>query len=203
MNQMIKNNLYILFLFLVLSKNNFIYSNDSFHTQLVLTELSEEQVMNILGEPKGKVKSGKISIWSYPGGTIKFENGKVIYFDLKNVSPSQHPVQDSFDTVLEKASMQFNLPDNFTTIPIIDNPHVSYNYAITSTSSDIEIRYKIQPYPIICKGANYSLIPPDEKVFKGLLQAIIENLKIGNVRGFNKFPDDAVKHDFKSTALQI
>jgi len=62
----------------------------------------------------------------------------------QRISTPGSPGQE-FESVLRQASMTFSLPKDFSVVPVADNPDVRYQYAISSKSVKLEIRYLIQP----------------------------------------------------------
>lgn len=59
---------------------------------------TSNEVLKSLGPPKGKASMGRISIWTYPDGTVEFQDGKVSSTNLRKdraapVSPIRCPAQ--------------------------------------------------------------------------------------------------------------
>ncbi len=67
----------------------------------------------------------------------------------------------NFDSLLRQNGMQYALPPGFTSTRIVDNPDVVYDFAIKSSASKLEIRYRIWPVDMTNHGgANRNRIYP-------------------------------------------
>lgn len=79
----------------------------------------------------------------------------------------------SFDDILNKYSLQLNIPENFSEISIKDNPDIKYQYALKHDSLDFEIRFLVT-------DINTTLDLPDDKRSLSLFTSIVLNAS-GNV----------------------
>jgi hypothetical protein len=70
-------------------------------------------------------------------------------------------VPRSFDGLLRPNGMQYALPPGFTVTPVVENGDVVYDFAIKSSTSKLEIRYRIWPVDMTNRGgANRNRIYP-------------------------------------------
>lgn len=63
---------------------------------------------------------------------------------ILNVS-GQEIFPKAFKDRLIRANMEFNQPDSFVVVPVIQNKHLLYEYAVKHNNKNVEIRYIVNP----------------------------------------------------------
>jgi hypothetical protein len=94
---------------------------------------------------------------------------------------------DSFNILIERASLNFSLPKGYTEAIVTPNTQLNYDYAVKYPASNVEIRYLVQPMDELIaayeekerhKSPGEINIHPNKSYFVGL-QAILYNLAGG------------------------
>lgn len=111
-----------------------------------------------------------------------------------------------FTDRLDRAKMIFTAPDGYTSVPIVANGQMHYEYALKYTGKNFEIRYAIAPldslfiqYETMKKNAapGSNSIGPN-KLYSAAFMATIMNLSGGNMPHIREFPKDAVSNEFNA-----
>jgi hypothetical protein len=120
---------------------------------------------------------------------------------MQQAIPQGTPGQE-FDSALRQASMTFALPKDFSVVPVAENPDVRYQYAISSKSVKLEIRYLIRSLASDAqeyerngrKGADPNTF------YRALLLTMCLNLSGGAVCTPSAFDSEDVKSEFGADA---
>jgi hypothetical protein len=102
------------------------------------------------------------------------------------------PLPKPFQQLLNQTNMQFSIPPDFTSTPIIQNGDVVYDFAIKSKTSSLEIRYRIWPVDKKQKNPN--------ALFKPMLATMGLNISNGKVMKPHPYPTESVKKEFGADA---
>jgi len=102
------------------------------------------------------------------------------------------PLPKTFQELLNQTNMQFSLPPDFTSTPIIQNGDVVYDFAIKSKTSSLEIRYRIWPVDKKQKNPN--------ALFEAMLVTMGLNISNGKVMKPHAYPTESVKKEFGADA---
>jgi len=115
----------------------------------------------------------------------------------------QGQLPKSFSSVLKRAEMIFEMPENYVEAEIIDNRHMQYDYAIKHPEKKFEIRYAIRPMDVQLlqyneykkKGA--TVIHPNN-FYPAVAMTVALNVAKTEPAPLSEFPTDAVKNEFNA-----
>jgi hypothetical protein len=106
-----------------------------------------------------------------------------------------------FQSMLWKTGMQFNQPDGFSSVPVIENDEMYYMHSIKSDTHKLEIRYHI--VPLESPTANFNEIKTVNRsggdyndMYAMNMVATASNISAGGLGKVSPFPEDAVKSEF-------
>ena len=102
------------------------------------------------------------------------------------------PLPKTFQQLLNQTNMQFSIPPDFTSTPIIQNGDVAYDFAIKSKTSGVEIRYRIWPVDKKQKDPN--------ALFEPMLLTMGLNISNGKMMKPHSYPTESVKREFGADA---
>lgn len=80
------------------------------------------------------------------------------------VALAQNYLPENFTDKLERAKMTFEMPEGFTQVDVIDNPHMKYDYAIRHDTADFEVWYAIRPMDHLIRAYEESLKDTSKKI---------------------------------------
>lgn len=119
--------------------------------------------------------------------------------------PPQPELPADFAARLREGGLSFQLPSQFSPVPVQENPDLSYHYAIAHQSGNLELRFAVMPLaPLFedyaaCKKPNCEMVHPDT-LGETMLLATWMNLSAQPGKGPppNPFPDIAVRLEFNA-----
>lgn len=83
--------------------------------------------------------------------------------------PAAVPLPTDFYAALSEGGMEFRLPAGFEAVPVRENPHLAYQYAIRSMDGTLEVRYRVYPlepffddYDACVHRDGCSMVHPDD-----------------------------------------
>jgi len=97
-----------------------------------------------------------------------------------------------FQQLLDQTNMQFSIPPDFAATPIVQNEDVSYDFAVKSKTTGLEIRYRIWPIDIEQKNPN--------ALFEPMLVTMGLNISNGKMIQPHSYPTESVKKEFGADA---
>jgi hypothetical protein len=117
---------------------------------------------------------------------------------------------EDFATRLKDGGLSFQLPAEFSPVPIQENPDLSYQYAIAHESGRLELRFAVTPLaPLFadyqaCKKPNCGMVHPNNL---GLVTLMATWLNLSAQPGQgpppSPFPDVAVRLEFNADWGQV
>jgi hypothetical protein len=120
---------------------------------------------------------------------------------MQQAIPQGTPGQE-FDSALRQASMTFALPKDFSVVPVAENPDVRYQYAISSKSVKLEIRYLIRS--LASDAQEYERNGREgadpNTFYRALLLTMCLNLSGGAMCTPSAFDPEDVKKEFHADA---
>lgn len=121
-------------------------------------------------------------------------------FFITQASFAQNELPEKFTDGLKRAKMTFNMPEGYTETDIIQNPHMSYEYAIKHNSEKIEIRYAIRPMDeMLRKYEENEIKMHPNKILQASVIAVSANINISGSRpNLSPFNADAVNKEFNA-----
>jgi hypothetical protein len=119
--------------------------------------------------------------------------------------PIPAPEAQSFDDLLTRYSLSFELPTGFSEVPVQENSRWAYQHAIRSDKAKLEIRYGVIPldqfeteYERCLADPGCEAVPPNE-MHEGIFATMVTNLDVsGELRGIGTFPLDSVREEFNA-----
>ena len=114
----------------------------------------------------------------------------------------QERTQEEFESALRQAAMTFTVPKDFTVIPVVDNPDVRCQYAISAASVKLEIRYLIRPLAsdVLEYQRNGGKGLDPNTLYRAMLLAICLNLSDGTTCNPSAFNTEDVRKEFGADA---
>jgi hypothetical protein len=100
-------------------------------------------------------------------------------------------IPDNFQRLLQRNAMQYSIPSGFVSTPVVENGDVVYDFAIRSTTTKLEIRYRIWP---IDKGMQND--PKRNSVYQAMVQTMGLNISNGQMVQTKQYPLGDVKAEF-------
>lgn len=105
--------------------------------------------------------------------------------------------------LLDRAGMTLNIPEEFTETEIIENNHMSYDYALKHPTDRFEVRYSIHPLDEMIKEyeerernkkeGDFNLHP--NGLYPSAAMAVAFNIS-GKMANIGPFDDGAVKREY-------
>lgn len=126
-------------------------------------------------------------------------------FALILTSFSSNKLPLNFTDQLERGGLVFQMPENFKEVPIIQNRHMNYEYAIKHKKKNFEVRFAIRPLDHLLEDYNQKEqnkksgdinIHPNQ-LFKSLMQVTLLNIS-GQLPEIEEFGKEAVKKEFNA-----
>lgn len=112
-----------------------------------------------------------------------------------------------FNKILKQHNIQFKAPSGFKETPVIENPDLSYNYALSSLKDSIEVRYTIFPLASLMVDYEMSMADPNKtavnpnKYYESMYMAnilSISQLGAGNMPTQNNLHTEVAKIEFNA-----
>jgi len=101
--------------------------------------------------------------------------------------------KDTFNNLLEKYNIDFNIPEDFEAIQPKENDNFTYQYAIKHKSENFEIRYYFKP----SKNPRENTVEYAED-FLAVASLGISEEKLSNLPQIDLFPEEGVKDEFNA-----
>lgn len=101
-----------------------------------------------------------------------------------------------FSRILDQNSIAFSLPQGFTSVPVVDNHDVQYDFAIRSKSEKLEIRYRIIPIGWYRISANNGT----SMMYRAMLSTMALNISNGVLPQMHDFRTTDVRKEFGADA---
>lgn len=119
---------------------------------------------------------------------------------------SQNLSLEDFQKQIATSGLQFEMPANYKSTDVKENPDLHYSFAIVNASGTMQIRYSIFPleqslidYEKSKNDPNVTMANPN-KIHIGLVMANGINMTGGKIVDVRNFPDDAVKKEFNANS---
>ncbi len=117
---------------------------------------------------------------------------------------AQNDLPASFADLLSRARMSFTAPEGYTEVDIVENPHMSYDYALRHPTAGFEIRYTVRPMDVVLQdyerliSEGATMIHPNNWLPMSAL-ATFANIG-GDIEGggFGPLPEEGVKVEFNA-----
>jgi len=109
-----------------------------------------------------------------------------------SVAVNAQTLPDPFQQLLNRTNMQFSMPPDFETIPIINNGDVAYDFALKSHTAELEIRYRIWPIDKNQKNPN--------DLYGPMMTTMGLNISNGQMIRPEQYPTESVKSEFGADA---
>ncbi len=112
-----------------------------------------------------------------------------------------------FNTLLKDHNIQFKAPTGFKSTPVIENPDLTYNYALLSVKDSIEVRYTIFPLASLMSDYETNLADPNvtvvnpNKYYESMYMAnilSISQLGAGNMPTQNSLHSEVARIEFNA-----
>ena len=113
---------------------------------------------------------------------------------------------DQFSELLTRSDLIFTQPENFTSVEIVDQNNMQYEYALKHNSKNFEVRYAIRPLDELIKTyekkeknkkeGDINIHP--NKLYKTLLQSTTMNISGGYLPEMVVFDSLAVRQEFNA-----
>ena len=113
---------------------------------------------------------------------------------------------DQFSELLTRSDLIFTQPENFTSVEIVDQNNMQYEYALKHNSKNFEVRYAIRPLDELLKTyekkeknkkeGDINIHP--NKLYKTLLQSTTMNISGGYLPEMVVFDSLAVRQEFNA-----
>ncbi len=112
----------------------------------------------------------------------------------------------TFQKLLDRAGMMFEMPEGFEETKPIDNVQMNYEYALKIPGKKLEVRYAVRPMDNFMKEYEEfqenkkegdMMISPN-KLYNSLMQATLMNISGGQLPQIDPFDKDAVKEEFNA-----
>lgn len=113
---------------------------------------------------------------------------------------------DQFNELLTRGDLIFIQPENFTSVEIVDQKNMQYEYALKHTTKNFEVRYAIRPLDELIK--TYEKKEKNKKegdinihpntLYKTLLQSTTMNISGGYLPEMVVFDSLAVRQEFNA-----
>ena len=111
---------------------------------------------------------------------------------LLTVSAFAQALPGAFQQLLDQTNMQFSMPSDFQATPIINSEDVAYDFAISSYTAAIEIRYHILPIDRTQNNSN--------KLYEPMMTTMGLNISNGKVIKPERYPQEGLKSEFGADA---
>ena len=106
---------------------------------------------------------------------------------------------DTFSNLLDENKLIFSMPNGFTNIKVKKNYNVFYQYAISDTNSNFEIRIFIRPFKDLLKDTATFNPNNFSYNFLGSIALNASGNIIPNIPQIDLFPKEAVQNEFNAT----
>jgi hypothetical protein len=100
-------------------------------------------------------------------------------------------IPDKFQRLLQQNAMQFSMPPGFVSTPVIENGDVGYDFAIKSSTTKLEIRYRIWPMNEAMQND-----PKRNWIYQTMVETMGLNISNGQLIQTKQYPQSDVKVEF-------
>jgi|JI61114DRNA_FD_contig_71_249503_length_1435_multi_2_in_0_out_0_2 hypothetical protein len=139
----------------------------------------------------------------------KMKSNKLLLFIvgiITFISYSFSVKPDKFNELLTRSDLIFTQPENFTSVEIVDQNNMQYEYALKHNTKNFEVRYAIRPLDELIK--TYDKKEKNKKegdinihpntLYKTLLQSTTMNISGGYLPEMVVFDSLAVRQEFNA-----
>lgn len=139
--------------------------------------------------------------------TIQKKTILIVVLNLISISTfSQSISLEDFQKQIAASGLQFEIPANYKSTDVKENPDLQYSFAIVNSAGTMQIRYSIFPleqslidFEKSKSDPNITMANPN-KIHIGLVVSNGINMTGGKIVDVRNFTDDAVKKEFNANS---